>query len=155
MNNRFFDHKMHAVSSARKLLNGLSDAKGHSADELTGKIIYGIIRQSLRDKAEEEKQKAILTSLLEECKIKIKELSTEEFDECVSLLAEAFKAGKRNDYQFFWNMIKEAMYCVEAEALARFEIKIEASTTAYHISNSAKELVGATGLKYASDQLVF
>ena len=30
---------MHATSSARKLLMGLSDKKGHTADELTEKII--------------------------------------------------------------------------------------------------------------------
>lgn len=151
MNNRFFDHKMHAVQSARKLLMGLSDKKGHTADELTEKIIVGIINLSTKKVGKEE----IAAELFSAINIKNYEVPTEVFDECVNLLAEAFKAGNRNDYQFFWNMLKEGMYCIEAEAEEKFEVILEASTIAYHISNAAKEAVGATGLKYASDQLVF
>lgn len=151
MNNRYFDHKMHATSSARKLLMGLSDKKGHTADELTEKIIVGIIKLSANKIGKDE----IVASLLEATNARTKDVSTTEFDECVNLMAEAFKAGNRNDYQFFWNMLKEAMYCVEGEAEEKFSVKLEASTLAYHISNAAKEAVGATGLKYASDQLVF
>ena len=151
MNNRFFDHKMHATQSARKLLMGLADKKGHTADELTEKIIVGVITLSAKNKERED----VLPALFEATNLRIKEVSTEEFDECVNLIAEAFKAGNRNDYQFFWNMIKEGMYCVEGEAEEKYGFKLEASTVSYHISNAAKEAVGATGLKYASDQLVF
>lgn len=148
MNTRFFDYKMHAVQSARKLLAGLSEAKGRSADSVTEKIIVGVIKISVSDEAQRK-------SLVEASKLRVTDVETEEFDECVNLLALAFKNGKRNDYQFFWNMIKESMYCVEAEAKECLGIEINASTVAYHISNAAKESVGATGLKYASDQLVF
>ena len=148
MNARFFDYKMHAVQSARKLLMGLAEAKGRSADSVTEKIIAGVIKLSVSD----ESQRA---SLISAAKLRINDVETEEFDECVNLLALAFKNGKRNDYQFFWNMIKESMYCVEAEAKDTLGAEINSSTVAYHISNAAKESVGATGLKYASDQLVF
>ena len=148
MNTRFFDYKMHAVQSARKLLTGLSEANGRSADSVTEKIIIGVIKLSVEDASQRE-------SLITAAKLRINDVETEEFDECVNLLALAFKNGKRNDYQFFWNMIKESMYCVEAEAKETLGTEINASTVAYHISNAAKESVGATGLKYASDQLVF
>ena len=148
MNTRFFDYKMHAVQSARKLLMGLSEANGRSADSVTEKIIIGVIKLSVEDASRRE-------SLITAAKLRINDVETEEFDECVNLLALAFKNGKRNDYQFFWNMIKESMYCVEAEAKETLGTEINASTVAYHISNAAKESVGATGLKYASDQLVF
>lgn len=151
MNNRYFDHKMHATQSARKLLMGLSDKKGHTADELTEKIFVGVINLAVRKIGKEE----LANSLFDVTNIRNRNVSNEEFDECVNLLAEAFKAGNRNDYQFFWNMTKEAMYCVEGEAKESLGAEIEASTIAYHISNAAKETVGATGLKYASDQLVF
>ena len=151
MNNRYFDHKMHATQSARKLLMGLSDKKGHTADELTEKIFVGIIMLS----AKRAEKMDITGPLLETINARNKDVSTAEFDECVNLLAEAFKGGNRNDYQFFWNMTKEAMYCVEGEAEETYKVKLEASTIAYHISNAAKEAVGAVGLKYASDQLVF
>ncbi len=151
MNNRYFDHKMHATQSARKLLMGLSDKKGHTADELTEKIFVGVINLSTQKINKPELSEA----LFDATNTRNRNVSTEEFDECVNLLAEAFKAGNRNDYQFFWNMTKEAMYCVEAELEESLGFKIEASTIAYHISNAAKEAVGATGLKYASDQLVF
>lgn len=150
MNNRYFDHKMHANQSARKLLMGLADKKGHTADELTEKIIVGIISLSLEKAGALEIKEALLNAI----NARTKSVETAEFDECVNLVAEAFKAGNRNDYQFFWNMLKEAMYCVEGEAES-LGFKIEASTISYHISNAAKEAVGATGLKYASDQLVF
>lgn len=148
MNTRFFDYKKHAVQSARKLLIGLAEANGRSADSVTEKIMAGVIKLSTKDEAQRE-------SLISAAKLRISDVETEEFDECVNLLALAFKNGKRNDYQFFWNMIKESMYCVEAEAKESLGIEINASTVAYHISNAAKESVGATGLKYASDQLVF
>ena len=142
---------MHAVQSARKLLMGLADKKGHTADELTEKIFVGIIMLS----AKRAEKMDITGPLLETINARNKDVSTAEFDECVNLLAEAFKGGNRNDYQFFWNMTKEAMYCVEGEAEETYKVKLEASTIAYHISNASKETVGATGLKYASDQLVF
>ena len=150
MNNRFFDHKMHATQSARKLLMGLSDKKGHTADELTEKIFVGVINLAAKKINNED----LANALFDAANIRNRNVSNEEFDECVNLLAEAFKAGNRNDYQFFWNMTKEAMYCIEGEAKDK-GFDIEASTIAYHISNAAKETVGATGLKYASDQLVF
>ena len=142
---------MHATQSARKLLMGLADKKAHTADELTEKIIVGVINLATKNAGKEE----IANDLFDAINIRNRDVSTEMFDECVNLLAEAFKAGNRNDYQFFWNMLKEGMYCIEAEADEKFGVKLEASTIAYHISNAAKEAVGATGLKYASDQLVF
>lgn len=148
MNTRFFDYKMHAVQSARKLLIGLAEANGRSADSVTEKIMVGVLKLSTKDSE-------LIGSLLTEMKLRTTDVETEEFDECVNLLALAFKNGKRNDYQFFWNMIKESMYCVEAAAEEINGEKINASTVAYHVSNAAKESVGATGLKYASDQLVF
>ena len=48
MNNRYFDHKMHATQSARKLLMGLSDKKGHTADELTEKVFVGVINLAVQ-----------------------------------------------------------------------------------------------------------
>lgn len=151
MNNRYFDHKMHATQSARKLLMGLSDKKGHTADELTEKVFVGVINLAVQKVNKPE----LAEKLFDVTNVRNRNVSTDEFDECVNLLAEAFKAGNRNDYQFFWNMAKEAMYCVEGEAKEALGTELEASTIAYHISNAAKEAVGATGLKYASDQLVF
>ena len=139
---------MHAVQSARKLTAGLDEAKGCSADSLTERIMLGVLKLSSQDDA-------VVAALAEAAKLRAKDVSTEEFDKCVNILALAFKNGKRNDYQFFWNMIKEAMYCLEAEAKESLGKEIDASTLSYHVSNAAKQSVGATGLKYASDQLVF
>lgn len=152
---------MHASSSARKLIMALrssgGDTKGLMADELTDKIFVGVINLAIKKlETTEEKSAELLQHFIEISKIRNTNDSAEDFDLCVNLLAQAFKSGNcRNDYQFFWNMTKEAMYCVEADFEESCGVKLEASTISYHISNAAKESVGATGLKYASDQLVF
>ncbi len=161
MNSRYFDHKMHATSSARKLITALrsagGDTKGFMADDLVNTVICGVISLSVKKAAlGEEKSAEVFSGLMDTINMKNPVVDMEKFDGAVNVLASAFKTGSvRNDYQFFWNMLKEAMYCVEAEAEEKFGIKLEASTISYHISNAAKEAVGATGLKYASDQLVF
>ena len=159
MNNRYFDHKMHAAGSARRLLSALKsaavDTKNLTADELTENIIAGVIGMALEEQGlGEEKRSEFFEGLMDKINIK-RRPKKEEFDSCVILLAEAFKGGNRNDYQFIWNMIKEAMYCIEEDSEETLGFKLSASTAAYHLSNNAKESVGAVGLKYASEQLVF
>ena len=161
MNNRYFDYKSQAVSSARKLLTALKNAggdrSGMMADELTERIIVGVISLALgRLELDDAKRSEVFGHICDAANIRGREFDRGKFDRCVNITAEAFKTGNcRNDYQFFWNMLKEAMYCIEAEAEESCGVKPDASTVAYHISNAAKESVGAVGLKYSSDQLVF
>ena len=161
MNSRFFDHRMHAAGSARKMIMALrsagGDTKGAMADDLTDSIITGIINIALdRQQLEDAKRSEMFNHIMDAAAIRNREVSRESFDDFVNITAEAFKTGNcRNDYQFFWNMLKEAMYCVESDVLENFSVKLDASTITYHISNAAKEAVGAVGLKYSSDQLVF
>ena len=65
-----------------------------------------------------------------------------------------FLRGKKTGgYYIFFTLQGEKMDSKTIKELTGE--KINASTAAYHVSNAAKESVGATGLKYASDQLVF
>ncbi len=160
MNNRYFDHRMHAVSSARKLISALkaagSDTADITADELCDTVIKGVIQLALaKQELDGDRKNEIREQLMNDINMRNRKLSEARFERCVNICAEGFKAGKRNDYQFFWNMIKEAMYCVEEASEERFGFKLDASTVSYHISNAAKEAVGAVGLEYSCGQMVF
>jgi len=160
MNNRYFDHIMHATTSARKLLNALKDAGGDiknlTADDIVNTIVVGIVGLAVRKAGViDDGARELCTYIFDTCNIKNREIPPEKFTEAAGVLAESFKGGARNDYQFFWNMIKEAMYCIESDVDEKYGVKLEASTISYHTSNAAKEVVGATGLEFSSDQLVF